>query len=93
MKQICAIRDAKAEYWMEPLYFQAVGQALRAFEDAINKDGTELNAHPEDYTMFHLGTFDETTGEITTLEQPYQLEVGVNVVRVPENTPPLKVQA
>lgn len=73
MKQIVIIRDAKAEMFMNPVFSVAVGEAIRSFEDEVNNPQSPLNKHPEDYTLFHLGTFDEATGKFDLFEAPVSL--------------------
>lgn len=58
---ICSIYDSKAEAFMQPLFFQAKGQAVRSFADAVNQDGNFKN-HPDDYTLFCIGSYDDATG-------------------------------
>lgn len=78
--KICCVHDAKAEAWMNPQYFQAAGQAVRSFQDAANDESTGVGAHPEDYTLFELGTFDPGTGHIEVLPAPIPLASAVNLV-------------
>lgn len=39
--------------------------ALREFADQVNKFGTALNRHPEDYEIHKLGTWCHQSGEIS----------------------------
>lgn len=75
---ICSIHDTKAEAFSQPMFFQAVGQALRSFIDAVTdeRDGNNNFAkHPEDFNLFRIGTFDDQTGEIVP-EAPFHLGNG-----------------
>lgn len=80
VKYICSIFDVKAEAWLVPMFFQGKGQAVRSFNDAVNDPGTEFGKHPEDYTLFLLGEFDERSGYISVRDAPEPLVVGVNLV-------------
>lgn len=72
--QIFSVRDAKAEAFMRPFFAPNRGVGVRLFSDAINQNPEEPFArHPEDYTLFHVGEFDELTGAVTALQQPYSL--------------------
>lgn len=64
---ICAIHDTKAEAYMNPFYMRSEGEAIRAFGDAIDKGDTPLSQHPEDYVLYKLGTFDQSTAAIEYL--------------------------
>ena len=78
--KIVAVHDAKAEAWLTPQYFQAAGAAVRSFQDAANDKSTGVGAHPEDYTLFELGTFDAGTGNIEVLPSPIPLASAINLV-------------
>ncbi len=80
IKSICSIHDSKAAAWLSPMFFQSNGQAIRSFADAINDKNTEFGKHPEDYTVFQLGHWDERTGSIDLLEEPFSLANGINLV-------------
>lgn len=74
--QICAIRDRAVASFQRPFFAPAIGAAIRAFGDEINRQGSEMHAHPSDYDLFHLGEFDDETAKFTTLEQPKQIAIG-----------------
>lgn len=38
--------------------------ALRQFADMANED-TQIAKNPEDYSLWHIGTFETTTGELS----------------------------
>lgn len=79
--KICSVHDGKAEAWAEPMYYRAVGEAIRAFEDAANKKDHPVGLHPEDYALFELGSFDPVTGQIDPLVPPLHLATAINLVR------------
>ena len=78
---IFSIYDSKAEAYNTPLYLAAKGQAVRAFDDQVNKEGSEIGNHPEDYTLFCLGTFDDSTGQHEPYETPQSLGVAIEFKR------------
>lgn len=63
-KMLFAVRDNKAGYFMSPFCAVSAGYAERAFIDACNDTRTELCKHPEDYTLYRLGHFNEVTGDV-----------------------------
>lgn len=90
---ICSIHDSKAECFSQPMFFQAVGQALRSFIDAVS-DGdpkNNLSVHPEDFNLFRIGLFDDQTGELIS-EPPFHLGNG-RVLSSRAGAPALKVEA
>jgi len=58
------IRDSAAEAFMRPFFAQSSGAAIRSFSDMVNSDDKDhpVGQHPEDYTLFSIGSFDEQTG-------------------------------
>lgn len=79
MFRICSIRDSKSESWMTPMFFHTDAQALRSFSDVVNGD-TEFGKHPEDYTLFAVGMFDDELGEVVGFA-PQSIALGANLVK------------
>nr|UXQ88151.1 MAG: nonstructural protein [Microvirus sp.] len=63
--KIYAIFDSKSEAYSLPFYYQFDGQALRTVKDWLNNPETPYAKHPEDYTLFSLGSYADDTGTIT----------------------------
>lgn len=63
--KIYAVYDSKAESYTPPFFEHAEGRALRTFADCCNDKGHQFGKHPEDYTIFRLGEYDDNTGTIT----------------------------
>lgn len=80
---IVAVRDRQLNAFMRPFTAQTRGQAIRAFRDEVNRHESELNAHPEDYELYELGTFDEATGKITGHDSQPQLALATNLIEQP----------
>ncbi len=76
----CSIYDSKAEAWLSPMFFQAAGQGMRSFGDAINDPKSEFGKHPEDYSLFVIGKFDQRTGNIEPEIPPTVVCIGINMV-------------
>ena len=62
--QIYTIYDEKALCYSKPMMHTNEGVAVRDFRQAVNSPGTPFSAFPEDFVLFHVGTFDDNTGEI-----------------------------
>ncbi len=54
-----AVYDAKAGAYLRPFFANSAGEAIRSFGDAVNSD-TPFGKHPEDYTLFAVGSFDDS---------------------------------
>ena len=59
--EIFTIYDAKAESYTTPFFQPKFGIAERLFSDEVNNPESNLHKHPEDYTLFNIGTFDQDT--------------------------------
>lgn len=79
--QIFAVYDKKSVAYASPFYYPQKGQALRAFDDEVNNPQSPLNKHPEDFALFHIGTWNDTTGVITPLPNPVPVEEALNCIK------------
>ena len=71
MKQIIfTIYDTKAESFNTPFFQNTIGQATRSFTDAVNDPTTSMHNHPEDFTLFEIGSIDLDTAKMETLDTP-----------------------
>lgn len=77
--QIFSVYDKKAVAYGNPFYYHQKGQAIRGFEDAVNEPTSPFGKHPEDFALFHIGEWDDTTGVITPLKNPVPIEEALNV--------------
>lgn len=84
MKQImCAVFDAAAQTYGRPIFVVHRAQAVRTFRDEINRLAGDnvMAAHPTDFELYFVGTFDDATGEFADLPKFPELIVrGVDVV-------------
>lgn len=84
MQKIYIIYDVKSESYTAPTINPARGQAIRSFSDAINNPGSVIHDHPEDFTLFEIGTYDHNTGEIILHKSKEACANGVDLVIAPE---------
>lgn len=83
MKRIVvAVRDRAMDMFMQPFMVPTVGVAIRSFADEMNKHDAEavMSKHPEDYDLYQIAVFDESTGKYSENE-PRQIAVGKDMVR------------
>jgi hypothetical protein len=81
---IFAIHDSKAHAFLPPFYFHHTEQAQRTFSDTIHDDTHMFSKHPADYTLFHLGTFDDEGAQIDTIT-PISLGNGLEFLNTTSN--------
>lgn len=66
-----SVFDKATGAYMRPWTAQSKGQAIRMFTDLVMDPQTDIAKHPEDYSLFYLGSFDDNEGII---DQPEDLE-------------------
>ena len=71
-----SVYDRAAENYNTPMFMAAKGQAIRAFDDQANSEDSMINKHPEDYTLFYIGEFDDDTGLLTPANKPQSMGKG-----------------
>ena len=81
---VFSIFDVKAQAYLPPFILPNAEMAARTFGDCINSDNHQFAAHPEDYTLFRLGTFDDNTGAYTLEAAPMSEGNGVEFVQITE---------
>lgn len=59
---VCSVRDSKMEAYMIPFYVRTLGAAERLIQDELAKEDSLLRAHPADFVLMHVGSFDDETG-------------------------------
>lgn len=57
--QIFTIYDAMCRAYLKPFYDHNKGSALRGFGDEANNKESKLCQHAGDFTLFHIGEFDD----------------------------------
>lgn len=69
--QIVSVHDMAAGAYGRPIYVLSLGQAIRSFQDEVNRvaPDNDMNRHPEDFRLFHLGIFNDATAYIGNLEE------------------------
>lgn len=63
--KLFSIYDEKARAYLPPFILPERGQAIRIFTDCVNSNDHQFGKHPSDYTLFELGTFDDSSSEIS----------------------------
>ena len=62
---IYSIYDSAAKAYMQPFFVQTNGIAIRLFTDNVNsKDDNQVSKHPQHFTLFKIGEFDDQKGTI-----------------------------
>jgi len=59
--KIFTVYDEKAEAFLPPFFLPAIGMATRSFSECVNSKDHQFGKYPHDYTLFHVGEWDELT--------------------------------
>ena len=80
--EMVSIKDRALDAFMTPFFTQTVNQAIRMFQDEINRKESPMHAHPNDYDLYHLGTWSDDSGELVQDAEagPKQLAIGKNLI-------------
>lgn len=72
-----SVFDSAAARFLEPFAAPTVEVALRRFRATIENPETDFARFPEDYTLFHVGQFDQEEGLFRAFQTPHSLGVAV----------------
>ena len=78
--KLFTVYDSKAEAYFPPWIAPTIKAALRAFSDQVNKSGTPVNSHPEDYALFCIGEFDDNSGIVKSISPHMPLGKAIELV-------------
>lgn len=79
MMNVYAVYDDKAKSFGTPFYIQTDGMARRLFCDQVQDDNRPslLHDHPEDFSLYRVGSFDSDSGHVKPEPQPVFLGRGI----------------
>ena len=60
---VCSVRDSASLLFGQPVFVAAKGQAIRSFQDEVNKGEGDLSRHPEDFELWQLCEWDDVLGK------------------------------
>jgi len=91
MMKMYSVRDQKAEMYHMPFFALTNGVAIRIFADLANDPNTFVGKHPNDYSLFYLGEFDDQRAHFEIAQAPVHIGVAAEylsaqpTVFTPEN--------
>lgn len=86
-----SLYDTKAGIFNTPWFCISRGVAIRMVMDLVSDPQTTINRHPDDYTLFEIGTFDDSNGVLTS-SAPVNLGVAASFVVNQQQNIPLALQ-
>lgn len=80
---VMSVRDRAADVFGQPMFVASRGGAIRSFGDEVNRADANnaLHKHPEDFDLYELGIYDDSTASFTLEDKPRQLAIGKDLVR------------
>lgn len=88
MKKLFSLFDSKSESYTPPQLHKTNAEAIRSFAGAINSpQGGVIAAHPSDFTLFEIGTWDDENGRLNVTDK---IAVVNGIELVEEKQLPLK---
>lgn len=67
--EIFAIFDDKAKAFMTPFFMHNQAMASRTFKHTVNDPSHQFSRSPEDFNLFCLGTFDDSSGKLEAKQE------------------------
>lgn len=61
---VYSVFDSKAAVYGVPFFMPKDAMAVRAFTDLANDPNSTVAKHPEDYTLFKIGEYDDQLGSV-----------------------------
>lgn len=77
-----AVRDNAVSAYQVPQFSNHIGAASRWFHDQVNNLESPYFKHSEDYDLYELGEFEDSSGDLTYLPEPRLVVRGKDVKRV-----------
>lgn len=83
MLEVFTVHDSKSEGYLQPFFTLTEGLAIRMFKTSALDPNHQFHVHAEDFTLFHLGTYDESTGLFNLHDTPRPLFKAIQFAVVP----------
>lgn len=77
--------DSKAEAYLQPFFMGTRGEAIRGWQTVCNDPKTQFNKYPSDFTLFEIGEYEETTGQIFPYEAKVSLGTAIEFLKSDDN--------
>jgi len=83
--EIFTVYDSKAEAYSRPMFFESKGVAIRSFMDTLKNQEHPFAQHPEDFTLFHIGSWEDHNAQFIQNKTP--ISAGVALEFMPKVNP------
>lgn len=79
---VFAVFDKKIGVYLQPFFQSTRGQAARTFGDNVLEPGSVIGKHPEDYSLYEIGMYEDGAGELVP-SRPVHVAAAVDFVERP----------
>lgn len=78
-----SVFDSAVGSYMRPFFSDHKANAIRSFVNIVNDKNPDniINAHPDQFTLFELGEFEQSTGVFSSHAMPMSLGNGVEFIK------------
>tara|TARA_Y100001970_G_scaffold120388_1_gene149222 strand:+ start:411 stop:665 length:255 start_codon:yes stop_codon:yes gene_type:complete len=67
------VYDSKAEAYLQPFFSSTKGLAIRSFQETVRNPEHHFNKHAEDFTLFEIGEYDDSSASVEMHQTPVSL--------------------
>lgn len=66
IQMILSVKDTAAQAFGRPMFLPSSAVGVRSFRDEVNRAAADndMHKHPEDFELYELGSYDDSTGII-----------------------------
>lgn len=75
--KIFTVYDSKAAAYLLPFYSENQQTAIRSFEGAVNDPDHQFNKFPQDFNLFELGSWNQSTAKFKLHKAPVHLGLAI----------------
>ncbi|AXL15240.1 nonstructural protein [Microviridae sp.] len=68
--QMFTVLDDKAAAYIQPFFAPTIEHAKRTFKDTCNDTDHAFYRNPDDYTLVHIGEYDDNSACLHPLDKP-----------------------
>lgn len=80
MLKAFAVFDSKAASYGNPMFITNSGLALRGFSDACADPKSAMAQHPEDYSLYEIGSYEPNSGMLKPVDPPVHVASAASVI-------------
>lgn len=73
--KVFTIYDSKSEAYLPPFMMKTPGEAERALKACVNDPEHNFCKYSADFTLFEIGTWDDSTAKYSLLNTPHSLGI------------------